>query len=109
MSDPAPDMAAGENRPPGSVSTIRGVRQIPALTAVVRAVGLLAIVGSLAPGSVGTAGAIGAVVVVTATPLARVAWLMIRWRQEGDGAFVLRGAALLAVVATGAALAFLTS
>jgi len=45
------------------------------------------------------------VVVVSATPLLRVTWLIFRWSEERDWRFVVLGVALLGVVGLGALLA----
>ncbi len=88
--------------PEGPVSTIRGRWQAPGLTWIVRFVLVLGVASALLPGGAGTAAAVVAVAVVIATPLLRVAWLVLRWYQEGDRRFVLLGLALLAVVGAGA-------
>jgi uncharacterized membrane protein len=46
-----------------------------------------------------------ALVVVAATPLARVVWLIVRWAQEGDRRYVAMGLALMTVIGLGAVLA----
>jgi uncharacterized membrane protein YczE len=91
--------------PPGTVSTIRGRWQAPALTWLTRLILVAAASGAVLPSRVGTAFATAAVAAVVAAPLVRVAWLIHRWRQEHDRRFVLVGLALLAVVGIGAALA----
>jgi len=91
--------------PAGRVSVVRGRFQAPALTWVTRAVFAAGVLGAVLPGDAGTAAASGAVAVIVATPLVRVAWLVARWRREHDRRFAVLGLALLAVVATGAALA----
>ena len=95
------------DRPPipdGTVSTIRGHYQGPALTWLTRVVMVAGVLGAVLPGTMGTAIATAAVAAVTAAPLLRVAWLVFRWTQEHDRRFVVLGSALLAVVAVGAAL-----
>lgn len=93
------------SRPPGTVSTVRGRWQRPALTWTSRVLLVVAVLGGLVPDPVGEVLALCAVVVVAAVPLARVAWLVLRWAQERDRCFALLGAALLGVVAFGAVLA----
>lgn len=90
--------------PPGTVSTIRGRYQRPALTSLTWAVVVAGLVSAVLPGPARIAVATGAVVAVVAAPLLRVAWLVHRWSQEHDRRFQLLGVALLAVVAAGAAL-----
>lgn len=91
--------------PPGTVSTIRGRYQAPGLTWLTRLVIVTGVLGAVLPGRAGVATATGAVAAIVAAPLARVAWLTFRWSQERDRRFEVLGAALLAVVAAGAALA----
>ena len=98
---------SGEPIPAGTVSTIRGRWQGPALTWLTRVVFVVAIVAALAPGAAGVALATVAVTAVVATPLLRVGWLVFRWRQEEDWRFVGAGLGLLLVVAIGALLAAL--
>ena len=90
--------------PDGTVSTIRGHYQGPALTWLTRIVMVAGVLGAVLPGTAGIAVATAAVAAVTAAPLLRVAWLVFRWTQERDRRFVALGSALLAVVALGAAL-----
>ena len=94
-------------RPPGVVSTVRGHWQGPALLWTTRVLLAIALLGGLVPGPVGRFLAVTAVAVVTAVPLARVLWLVVRWIQERDARFVAIGVALLATVAAGAAMAAL--
>lgn len=93
--------------PGGTVSRIRGRFQAPGLTWLTRAVLVLSLVGGLLGGSFGRAVATTAVAAIVATPLLRLAWLILRWIQERDRRFVATGSALLAVVALGGALAAL--
>jgi len=93
--------------PEGTVSTIRGRWQRPALswtTRIVMGLGLLSVV---LPGRASTAVAVVVVAAVVAAPLLRVAWLVHRWRQERDGRFVAAGLLLLGVVGLGALLSIL--
>lgn len=66
----------------------------------------LAVLGLALPGEAGVA--VAALVVVIASPLLRVLWLIAAWWRSGDWRFVGIGCALLAVVAGGFALALLT-
>lgn len=93
--------------PDGTVSSIRGRWQGPALTWLTRLVLLGALLGALVPGGVGIGLATAAVAAVVAVPLVRVAWLVFRWVQEGDHRFVAAGLGLLLVIAVGAVLAAL--
>jgi 4-hydroxybenzoate polyprenyltransferase len=93
--------------PAGAVSTIRGRWQAPGLTWLTWVVLAAATVSAFAPGRAGAALAVSAVSAVIATPLVRVAWLVLRWSQEQDWRFVVAGVALLAVVGLGASLAAL--
>jgi hypothetical protein len=97
---------AGERAPipAGTVSTVRGRYQAPALVWLTRAVLVAGVAGAVLPGAAGTAVATAAVAAVVAAPLLRVAWLVHRWSQEHDRRFRWLGIALLAVVALGAAL-----
>lgn len=104
MTEPMP------SRPPipgGQVSTIRGRWQAPALTWTTRVVLVAGLLTLVLPDAAGIAVATAVVAVVIATPLLRVAWLVWRWHQEHDQRFVTIGVVLLAVIATGAALAAL--
>ena len=68
----------------------------------------LAVLGLALPGEAGVAVAAAAVVVVIASPLLRVLWLIAAWWRSRDWRFLGIGCALLAVVAGGFALALLT-
>lgn len=74
---------------------------------VVIAAGLAAL-GLALPGRVGLVVATAAVVVAVAAPLLRVLWLIVAWWRARDWRFVVIGAVVLAIVATGAAIALLT-
>jgi hypothetical protein len=87
------------------VSTIRGRWQVPYLTWITRVLIVVALVGTFAPDGYGKGIQVAAVAVAVAVPLLRVLWLIHRWRQERDWAFVVTGAALLLVVAVGALVA----
>lgn len=99
--------AARSPIPGGTVSQISGRFQAPALSWLTRVVLVLSLVGGLLGGSVGRLVATAAVAAIVATPLLRLAWLILRWTQERDRRFVVTGSALLAVVALGGALAAL--
>lgn len=68
------------------------------------ALAFVAVVGS---GDVARVAGIAAVGLVTAAPLLRVAWLIVRWVQERDWRFVGIAGALLAVIAIGAGITIL--
>jgi Kef-type K+ transport system membrane component KefB len=68
------------------------------------ALAFVAVVGS---GDVALVAAIAAVGLVTAAPLLRVLWLIVRWIQERDWRFVGVACALLAVIAVGAGITIL--
>lgn len=100
-------MSVSEHREPipeGTVSTIRGRYQRPGLAWLTRVVMVAGVLGWLLPGAAGIAVATTAVSAVIAAPLVRVAWLVFRWTQERDRRFQVQGAALLLVIAAGAAL-----
>ncbi len=88
--------------PAGTVSSIQGRRQAPALRVAAAAAFGAAVAALLLPGALGDAFAVTAVVVVTATPLLRVGWLIFRWSQERDWRFVAIGVGLLTIVSLGA-------
>lgn len=81
----------------------RGIRRM--LDAGALAALALGILGATLPGAAGTAAATGAVAVVVGVPLARVAWLGLRWARVGDTRFAVVALGLLAVVGTGVVLA----
>lgn len=84
-----------------TVSAITGLRQGPWLIATARLLGVLALVGAFLPGQIGTLSAGLAIVVVTATPLLRVVWIIFRLAQERDRRFVTIGVSLLSATALG--------
>ncbi len=100
-------MSGREPIPSGTVSSIRGRFQAPALTWLTRLVVVVGVVGATLPGAAGIAVATAAVVAVAAAPLLRVLWLVFRWGQEGDRRFVVVGLGLLGVIALGAVLSAL--
>lgn len=91
--------------PAGTVSTIRGHWQAPALRLATVVVLTLSVAATLLPGAVGRGLASTAVGLTMAAPLLRVCWLIWRWWQERDGRFIAVGVALLVVVGSGAGLA----
>lgn len=93
--------------PSGAVSAVRGRMQAPALTWITRVVIGLGLLSAVLPDEAAIAVATAVVAAVVAVPLARVLWLVNRWRQERDRRFVGMGLALLGVIAAGAALAAL--
>lgn len=86
------------------VSGITGRRQGPALRIATIASFVLALVAVVTSGDVSLVAGIAAVGLVTAAPLLRVVWLIVRWVQERDWRFVGIAAGLLSVVALGAVL-----
>lgn len=93
--------------PPGQVSRIRGRWQVPVLAWLTRVVIVVALAGGLIGHDVGRVLAVAAIAAIVAAPLLRICWLMLRWTQEHDHRFVIAGALMLAVVATGGILAAL--
>lgn len=84
-----------------TVSMLTGRRQGPWLRATARLLAVLALAGTILPGAGGTVAARLAIVVVTATPLLRVGWVIYRLHQEHDRRYVRVGVALLSAVALG--------
>lgn len=90
---------------PERLPTTAAVRALRPLLRIATALASLTAVVALVPGTVGdTAGAL-MVAVLVGTPLARVAWLAARWWRTHDRRFSLAAAALLVLVASGAAVA----
>lgn len=83
-------------------------RIIAALRVTLRITLAAAILGTVLPGGAGRSASLAAVGLVVAAPLLRVAWLAYRWWRWGDRTFASVAAALLLVVGTGTALAFVT-
>lgn len=84
------------------ISHVTGRRQAMALQWIMRAAIVLAAASIVVPAPVDHLLATTALVLVAATPVARVGWLIYRWFQERDMRFVAVGTLLLAVVAAGA-------
>lgn len=84
------------------ISHVTGRRQAIALRWIMRVAIVLAAVSFVAPAPFDGTTATAALVLVAATPVARIGWLIFRWSQERDLRFVAVGVLLLAVVATGA-------
>jgi apolipoprotein N-acyltransferase len=59
------------------------------------------------PAPVGGWVGVALVVLLVATPLARVVWFIVRWFRRGDPRFALVGCGVLLVTATGVVLAAL--
>jgi hypothetical protein len=78
-----------------------------ALSAAVGVAGVLVLGALLLPERFGQVLGGALLAVLIATPLLRVAWFVQRWFRRGDPRFALVGLGVLAVVATGAALAVL--
>lgn len=88
-----------------SVSRVTGRRQAPVLRYVSTTAWALAALGTFGFVANGTWAATAAITMIGATPVLRVAWLMVRWSQEKDWRFVWIGAGLIAVIGLGAVLA----
>lgn len=85
-----------------TVSSITGRRQGPWLRGALWVIGSLALVGIAVPGIIGSVAAGAAVILLTAVPLLRVVWVVVRLAGEQDRRFVIVGVALLSAVAFGA-------
>ncbi|HXV69795.1 MAG TPA: hypothetical protein VEB69_00170 [Acidimicrobiia bacterium] len=81
-----------------TVSRVTGRRQGPILRATTRIAWVLAGLGALSESQPFLTAGVIAVVLVTAAPLLRVTWLILRWTQERDWRFVWTAAALLGVI-----------
>lgn len=68
---------------------------------------LIAAVGLLVPG--GEPVATVSIFLVAAVPIARVAWLVVRWARIGDRRYMGAAAGLLVLIAAGPLIALLTS
>ncbi|HVR32340.1 MAG TPA: hypothetical protein VMS74_06490 [Acidimicrobiia bacterium] len=84
-----------------TVSSITGRRQGPWLRSAMWVIGTLALVGIVVPGTLGTVASGAAVILLTAVPLLRVVWVVVRLAGERDRRFVIVGVALLSAVAFG--------
>ncbi len=95
--------------PPESlpVSGVVGRRQRAALRTVIWLAMIGATAGLATPDPLGSWLSTAAVALIAVSPLARVGWLVARWRQEQDHRFALVGLALLGIVAVGAMLTWL--
>jgi hypothetical protein len=107
--DHSPGHSRREPIPPGAVSTIRGIIQIPVLKIAIQLVLLLALASLLLPGTAGAWCADAAIGLLIAVPLVRVAWLIYRWRMEADRRFITIGTGLILVISCGALIALLGS
>ena len=63
--------------------------------------------GAFIPGPVGTVSGTACIVFLIAAPVLRVGWLVVDWTRTRDVKFALLGCALLVVLATSGAIAFL--
>lgn len=68
----------------------------------------LALVATVAPGAWSTVAGVLALGLIITAPILRVLLLVVAWWTEQDFKFVLLALFLLAVIATGAAIAFIT-
>lgn len=75
------------------------------MTAAMVLASAAAVLGVLLPGRAGELAGLVMVVVLVATPLARVLWLVGRWFRRGDPRYAAVGVGVLAIVAAGALLA----
>ena len=66
---------------------------------------VLALGGVVLPGDAGRTAGVAVVATLVAVPVVRVAWLLVRWVPRGDRRYAEVAAALLVVVACGAAAA----
>jgi hypothetical protein len=91
-----------------STERVRYERIIWALRITSQVALVAALAATVLPGDVGRVAGAAAVGLVIAAPLLRVSWLAYRWWRWGDRAFASVAAALLLLVATGAAIAAVT-
>ena len=91
--------------PPMDPRADRFARLSSALTVAMVVAAVLVLAALLLPERVGVVAGGALLVVLIATPLLRVGWFVQRWYRRGDPKFALVGVGVLAVVATGAALA----
>ena len=94
-------MSGGQHPP---TSHITGRRQAAGLRLATALAAVAAAIGILAPDPLAAIAGSIAVTAVIAAPLLRVAWLIVRWSQEGDYRYVAIGLGLLSVIAVGAGL-----
>jgi hypothetical protein len=88
---------------PGAHPLVGRQRHLVAfLQVAVAAAMVLAVAGVVLPGRWGTAAGVALVATLVGAPVARVAWLMVRWIRRGDPRFAAVAGALLAVAAAGA-------
>lgn len=66
----------------------------------------LALGGAFIPGSIGDVSGTACIVILITAPVVRVGWLVVDWVRQGDRRFALLGSALLLVLATSGAIAF---
>ena len=83
------------------VSNITGRYQRPWLRAVAVSIGTLSAAGLAVPGRTSDILLGSAMVLLIATPLLRVVWVIYRVAREGDRRFAMVGVALLSAVALG--------
>lgn len=69
---------------------------------------LLALGGAFLSGEAGRVSGTLCVAVLISAPILRVLWLTVSWARDADRRFALFGGVLLAVLAVGSALAFLS-
>jgi hypothetical protein len=91
-----------------STERVRYERIIWALRVTSQVALVAALAATVLPGEVGRGAGAAAVGLVIAAPLLRVSWLAYRWWRWCDRAFASVAAALLLLVATGAAIAAVT-
>lgn len=78
---------------------------ITALRAAGRVAWVLAAAGVLLPGRAGTVAATALVALVIAAPIARCAWLCVRWIRRGDPRYATVAGALVLIALSGIVLA----
>jgi len=88
-------------------SEVRFARTAAILGRTTFALAVAGAVAAFVPGSASRALAWGVIASVVAIPLVRVVILIAVWLREGDRRYAALAAALLAIIATGAAIALL--
>ncbi len=83
------------------VSHLTGQYQRPWMRAVAISLASLSLAGLVLPGRTGDFLLSSALMLLIATPLLRVVWVVHRVAKEGDRQFAIIGVALLSVVALG--------